>query len=150
MLKGILAMSSSFGIDFEGYSDMLQQLRSIEGKAKETVEKALIETQKYIAGQADKYTNNNNLPAKGKYSTGETKEAIINDGVVTWAMDVATVETGFDLKNTLAPLYLMVGTPTMPPAKGLQSNVKGTKAKNEVKKLQERIFTEEMERIMND
>lgn len=140
-----MSTSKSWGIEFKGFSDVLEQLRNLEANIEDITEKALIETQAYIAKQADKFTENEMLPAKGKYrgDPSATKEAIIKDleeYPVKWDGETASIVAGFSYENTLTPTYLMYGTPKMEPVAGLEDAVKGKSAKKAVNKIQKDIF----------
>ena len=140
-----MSTSKAWGIEFKGFSDMLEQLRNLEANIEEVTEKALIETQAYIAKQADIFTEDDMLPAQGKYrgEPSATKEAIIKDFEeypVKWDGETASIVAGFSYENTLTPIYLMNGTPRMEPVEGLEDAVKGKSAKKAVNKIQKDIF----------
>lgn len=134
--------NKKFGIEFGEFQDILKDMRRLEADIKETTEKALIETQDYIAQQADKYTDNKYLPAKGKYRVlpSKTKRAIIKDKKIYWEGTKATVYTGFSFEFGFTPQFLMYGTPTMKPAKGLKNAIVGNKTKKAVAEIQKKTF----------
>lgn len=135
-------MSKKWGIEYSALQEFLDELRRLEADTKGTVEKALIATQDYIAQQADEHTDDKYLPAKGKYRSdpSEVKSAIIRDHKVEWELSKAKIDTGFDYKIAPHSIYLMNGTQTMEPAKGLKNATQGAKARKAVAEIQENIF----------
>ncbi|MEE0264465.1 MAG: hypothetical protein UD936_02465 [Acutalibacteraceae bacterium] len=140
-----MSTSKAWGIEFKGFPDVLEQLRKLEADIQGITEKALVETQAYIAKQADKLTEDEMLPAKGEYrgDPSETKEAIIRDTEefpVKWEGEIASIAAGFVHGNTLNPIFLMYGTPRMEPVPDLEDAIKGKTAKKAVAKIQKDIF----------
>lgn len=135
-------MSKKWGIEYGALQEFLDELRRLEADTKSTVEKALIATQDYIAQQADKHTEDKYLPAKGKYRSdpSKVKAAIIRDHKVEWELSKAQIRTGLSAGKTLYSIFLLNGTQTMEPAKGLKNAVQGAKAKKAVAEIQENIF----------
>lgn len=86
-----------------------------------------------------------NLPAGGKYSTGETLRSLDKTTKVEWDGNVASLPLGFDFnKGGLTSVFLMHGTPTMAPVPGLYETVKGKKAQSiaraETKKAMKKVI----------
>lgn len=135
-------MSKKWGIEYGALQEFLDELRRLEADTKSTVEKALIATQDYIAQQADKHTDDEYLPAKGKYRSdpSKVKSAIIRDHKVEWELSKAQIRTGLSAGKTLYSIFLLNGTQTMEPAKDLKNAVQGAKAKKAVAEIQENIF----------
>ncbi len=139
---------SEWGIKFDKFQGMLEQLRTLEADIHSITEKALIETQAYIAKQADKYTEDKMLPADGEYRVkpSATKDTIIKNGKVNWEGDTASISAGFSIYSeeyddiVLTPIFLMYGTPKMAPVPDLEDAVKGKTAKKAVAKIQKDIF----------
>lgn len=135
-------MSKKWGIEYGALQEFLDELRRLEADTKGTVEKALIATQDYIAQQADKHTEDKYLPAKGKYRSdpSKVKSAIIRDHKVEWELSKAQIRTGLSAGKTLYSIFLLNGTQTMEPAKGLKNATQGAKARKAVAEIQENIF----------
>ena len=135
-------MSKKWGIEYGALQEFLDELRRLEADTKGTVEKALIATQDYIAQQADKHTEDKYLPAKGKYRSdpSKVKSAIIRDHKVEWELSKAQIRTGLSTGKTLYSIFLLNGTQTMEPAKGLKNATQGAKARKAVAEIQENIF----------
>jgi|GEM_PF-3630990 len=135
-------MSKKWGIEYSALQEFLDELRRLEADTKGTVEKALIATQDYIAQQADKHTEDKYLPAKGKYRSdpSKVKSAIIRDHKVEWELSKAQIRTGLSAGKALHSIFLLNGTQTMEPAKGLKNAVQGAKARKAVAEIQKDIF----------
>lgn len=135
-------MSKKWGIEYSALQELLDELRRLEADTKGTVEKALIATQDYIAQQADKHTEDKYLPAKGKYRSdpSKVKSAIIRDHKVEWELSKAQIRTGLSAGKALYSIFLLNGTQTMEPAKGLKNATQGAKARKAVAEIQKDIF----------
>lgn len=135
-------MSKKWGIEYGALQEFLDELRRLEANTKGTVEKALVATQDYIAQQADEHTGDKYLPAKGEFKSNpsQIKSAIIKDHKVDWELSKAQISAGFDFAKAPHSVYLLNGTQTMEPAKGLKNAVQGAKARKAVAKIQKDIF----------
>lgn len=90
-----------------------------------------------------------NLPAKGRYSTGNTKQSIDEDMTVDWQGMTASIKVGFDFKKSgLKSIFLMYGTPKMPPVAGLKAAIYGTKTQKKIGAIQEEALQKVILRIM--
>lgn len=119
------------GLQFEGFKELMGQLDRLGGDLKAPVEEALVESQKYIAGQA-------HAAMAKHHRTGDTEGAIVEDGVVTWEGSTAGIGIGFDLANGGMPsVFLMYGTPTMAKDTALYNAVYGSRTRKEIAALQE-------------
>lgn len=135
-------MSKKWGIEYGALQEFLDELRRLEANTKGTAEKALVATQDYIAQQADKHTDDEYLPAKGEFKSNpsKVKAAIIRDREVSWELSKAQISTGLSGKKALHSIYLLNGTQTMEPAKGLKNATQGAKARKAVAEIQKDIF----------
>ena len=89
-----------------------------------------------------------NLPAGGKYSTGETLRSLDKTTKVEWDGNVASLPLGFDFnKGGLTSVFLMHGTPTMDPVPGLYETVKGSKAQSIARKETKKAMKKVIERL---
>lgn len=89
-----------------------------------------------------------NLPAGGKYSTGDTLESIDKTMTAAWSGNIATMPLGFDMsKSGLASIMLMYGTPKMAPAPGLHEALYGTASMRRARKEQEAAILKVLERV---
>jgi len=89
-----------------------------------------------------------NLPAGGKYSTGETLESLNTDMKATWSGNIGTLPLGFDLEGSgLVSIFLTHGTPKMKPAAGLYDALYGKAAQTKARKAQEAAIKKVIERL---
>lgn len=114
---------------------------------KKGVEEALIESKKHVNPLIEQAMTK--LPAKGKYSTGDTKESIDTGMSVDWQGMKGSIKVGFDFKKSGAKsIYLMYGTPKMKPVSGLKSAIYGAKTKKEIAEIQEKILSDKIKEVM--
>ena len=132
---------NKIGLHFEGWENYVAKLDELGGSdyMKKGVEKALIESKKHVTPLIEQAVVN--LPAGGRYSTGDTKKSIDKDMTVQWEGMTASIKVGFDFKESgLKSIFLMYGTPRMQPVKGLKSAIYGAKTKKEIAELQEKVM----------
>ena len=128
-------------LEFEGLKDLIAQLDEMQGDIKKASEDALKASHKIVSDKVTKAMRKDNLPAKGKYSTGHTAKGIIRDDNVSWNGLTASVDVGFDIeKNGLTSIFLMYGTPKIDPVSGLKAAIYGAGTKKEVASKQKEIF----------
>lgn len=113
------------------------------------VESALKASKDYVNPQIEAAMAN--LPASGRYSTGDTKRSIDKDMSVDWEGMTGTIKVGFDFKKSgLTSIYLMYGTPKMSPVAGLKNAIYGTKTQKQIAKLQGEALDKVIKRIMEE
>ena len=119
---------------------------------KKGVEKALIESKKYVNPLIEQSMTK--LPAGGKYSTGDTKQSIDEEMKVEWSGMTGEIKVGFDFsKSGMKSIYLMYGTklngtPKMKPVAGLKNAIYGAKTKKEIANIQEEILADYIKKVM--
>ena len=138
-----------FELEFEGWELLAEDFKNLGGDTKVLTEKVLKATHEHITPKIHEKMQTSNLPAQGRYSTGQARSQIIDDVNIEWTGTGATVDVGFSLDEGITPIFLMKGTPTMAPAKGLNSALYGTQTKNEIAEIQEQIFIEEINRRLS-
>ncbi len=135
-------------LEIEGLNEMLNRIESLNGNVRTTTEQALRETHSIVTQKAEKAMSAAYLPAKGKYSTGDTLKALRRNAAIEWHGDVAEVKVGFDIKHGgLVSIFLMYGTPRMNPDKELYNAFFGNRTKKEVVEAQENVFWNEIRRL---
>ena len=120
-------MSNKIELDLSRFEGMLQKLDKLGQNAQETAEKLLQKYARIVQNDVLIGLEAANLPARGKYSTGTTREAVISDFRVTWEGDTGSIPVGFDLSKPGAGGYLITGTPKMQPDRVLNSMFKQKK-----------------------
>ena len=109
-----------FYADFDGLDRYADRIKSLNGDLKQIVTDALEQASDDPTADTIEGVKKNNLPAKGKYSSGETAETIIKRPSVKWAANIGTINIGFDKTKNGAGTLLITGTPRMKPAKKLE------------------------------
>lgn len=142
-------MANKIGLSFSGFAEMAEKLDELQGDLKKTTEEALIKSKAVIATNLLKATNKSNYPAKGNYSTGETRRSISTSKQVNWEGTMGEIDVGFDLKKSgLTSIFLMYGTPRMTKVQSIYDAVYGRKTKTEINKLQKEIFAKAIKERM--
>lgn len=72
------------------------------------------------------------LPAKGKYSTGDTIKTVVKNPKVEWAGTIAEIGVGFDKFKVGVGSRLITGTPRMRPDRELEKIFVGRKYMKEL------------------
>jgi hypothetical protein len=142
---------SKIGLQFDGWEETIAKLDNLAGDkvTKKAVSEALIKSKEHVNVGIEKAVSNGSLPAKGKYSTGDTKDSINRDKEVTWEGQTASIKVGFDFKKSgMKSIYLMKGTPKMSAAKGLESAIYGAKARKEIAEIQSEIINKHIKEVM--
>lgn len=137
------------GFDTTALKKYAERLESVGGSAavKRAVEAGMKATKQQVNTQVTAAMQPGNLPAGGKYATGETLENLNRDMAVEWEGNLARLPLGFDLKSDgLVSIFLMHGTPKMPPAAGLREALKENPGKISRKEMQKAI-TKILERL---
>ena len=137
------------GLQFNGWEEYIAKLDELGGTQlmKKGVEEALIESKKHVNQLIEKAMTK--LPARGKYSTGDTKKSIDKDNKVDWSGMTGEIKVGFDFsKSGTTSIFLMYGTPRMKPVSGLKSAIYGAKTQKETAEIQERVLSDVIKRVM--
>lgn len=127
-------------LDTSGLKHLLEALDELGRDIKPTAEYALKHAAVTIQNQTTLALNNKDLPAGGKYSTGETARSVIHFPKVEWEGDIASVPVGFDFEEPGAGGFLIsgrreiAGTPRMKPDEKLRSIYKGKRFMNRIQK----------------
>lgn len=142
---------NKLGLRADGLEDLMSQLDELGGdKAmKRATESALIASKEHVTPKIMQAVSGTNLPAKGRYSTGELKKSIDTELKVDWEGLTASIPVGFDFDvSGSESIFLMYGTPKMPPVKGLKAAIYGTKTQKEIAEIQENIIKKVIDRMM--
>lgn len=128
-------------LEFDGFDEAIKRLTKLNGNVKGTVEKALEKSNRIVREKAGAAMNPHN-------ETYATIKSLRSDVKVEWAGTQATMPVGFDIsKGGLAHIFLMYGTPRMKKDQKLYNAFYGTGTKNEVHKIQEEIFYDEIRKL---
>lgn len=137
------------GLQFDGWEETMAKLDKLGGTTamKRGVEAGLIASKQYVNPLIEKSMNK--LPAKGKYSTGDTKKSIDRDTDIEWEGMSGAIKIGFQFKESgMKSIFLMYGTPRMKPVQGLKASIYGAKTKKEIAQIQAEAVNKVIKRIM--
>lgn len=131
---------------FEEYMAKLDELGGTDAM-KRGVEGALKASKQYVNPLIKQAMTQ--LPAGGRYSTGETKQSINEDMTVEWENMTASIKVGFNFKESgLKSIFLMYGTPKHNPVVGLYEGIYGRRTQREIGKIQAKELEKVIKRIM--
>lgn len=133
---------------FQGYMERLDKLGGSDAM-KKGVNRALKKSKEYVNPKIENAMRKGNLPAGGKYSTGDTKKSIDKENSVNWIGGLGEIKVGFKFKESgLKSIFLMYGTPRMKPVAGLKNAIYGKKIQKEIAELQEEELFKVIKEIM--
>lgn len=139
------------GIKVAGFDEYMAKLDELGGSnaMKRGVEEALKDSKKYVNPLLEKAMAKSNLPAKGRYSYGDTKESIDDSRKVDWEGMTAGIKVGFDFsKSGLKSIFLMYGTPKHNPVSGLYAAIYGAKTQKQISAIQSEALDRVIKEIM--
>lgn len=145
---------NKIGLQVSGLDEYMAKLDKLGGTdvMQRGVEAALKASKQYVNPKIEAAMATSNLPAGGKYSTGDTKESIDKDMSVDWQGMTASIKVGFDFsKSGLKSIFLMYGvngTPRIAPVKGLRNTIYGAKSKKQIAQIQAEALDKVIERVM--
>ena len=142
---------NKIGLQVKGFEEYMSKLDELGGSdaMKRGVESALKSSKAYVNPLINSAMTTPNLPAQGKYSSGDTKESIDTDMIVEWEGMTASIKVGFNFKESgLKSIFLMYGTPKMDPVAGLKDAIYSAKTKREITKIQAEALDKVISRIM--
>ena len=88
------------------------------------------------------------LPAHGKYSHGDTKQAVDLRPRVTWEGSLGEIGLGFDKTKYNAGGWLITGTPKMSPDRELARIYGSRKYEVDIRKSMEQYLSDKIDEIM--
>lgn len=138
------ARGKMLSIDFSVFSDYAEKLDKLGADLKKVVEDAMENAGQKVQQDVTEAMDSSNLPARGKYSQGETKASIIRDPKVIWHGSQGEMDLGFDKTKPGAGGFLITGTPKMKPDYKLEDIFSRKKYVNDIMK---RIRTELQDEI---
>lgn len=133
-------------VKLEGFKEMITILDSLGGDLVEIAADALSQAGETIGWDTLEATQNPNMPAEGKYSTGRTEQAVLATPRVEVSGNLVEVGAGFDYTKDGAGGILITGTPRMKPNYELQKIFKGKRYMNNISKDIEAVVQDEIER----
>ena len=139
---------NKIGIEFEGLDEIITRLTKLNANIKNITNKGLKETHKIVTKKAEEAVQKSNLPAKGKYSKGDTEKSLKTEANIEWNGTSASVPVGFSIsKGGLASIFMIYGTPRHMKNQKMYNTFWGTKTHKEVLEAQEEIFYKELRKL---
>lgn len=121
-------------LDVRGFDEYIAKLEDLDAAIPKIVEDALNQAGETITEDTIDAIAEPNLPRGGQYSSGETKESILENPHTQWVGSVAEIGVGFDFSKPGAGGYLITGTPRMAPDRELNAIYKKKKYMDNIKK----------------
>ena len=121
-------------IDYRQFEELAEELQGLGADLQAVMTRTLEASGKEIQADTEKATSDSQLPAKGKYSTGRTRESINLDPKVKWSGTSGSIGFGFDFDKPNAGKWLITGTPRMQPDAALAAIYASSKYKSKVVK----------------
>ena len=134
-------------IDFRQFEDLAEELQEFGADLQTIFDRVMNEAGKEVQADTEKAMAESNLPAKGKYSTGTTKQSINLDPKVKWSGTVGSIGFGFDFDKPNAGRWLISGTPRMQPDAALEKIYTSNKYKSQLVKEMRDMLTSELNRL---
>ena len=115
-----MAKRNKLSVDFRGFEEYAEKLDELGADLKSIFTDAMEQAADTVEQDTREAMQKSNLPAKGKYSKGDTMKSILHAPKVTWNGTIGEIPLGFDrLKNGVGDL-LISGTPRMQPNRALE------------------------------
>lgn len=141
-------MANRLRLETKGLDELITRLESLGGDVQKAVTDALMQASQTVQKDTIAAIESQNLPAKGKFMTGKTRESVI-ESKIEWSGMVAEARAGFDYSNDITGIFLIYGTPRMQPDQKLaEIFIKKqymTKMQNDMKKVVESYILAAME-----
>ncbi len=146
-----MARRNRISLQVRGFEEYMERLDELGGSdaMKRGVESALKASKQYVNPLITQTMASSNLPAGGKYSSGDTEQSIDTDMNVEWQGLTGSIKVGFDFSESgLKSIYLMYGTPKTSPVTGLYEAIYGNRTQREIGKIQAETLNKVIQRIM--
>ena len=107
-------------IDFSNFADFAERLDKLNADLTKIIGDAMEQAAETVQDDTRDAVATANLPAGGKYSTGDTESSIISNPTVKWSGSLGEIGLGFDKTQPGAGGFLITGTPRMEPDRKLE------------------------------
>lgn len=121
-------------IDYRQFEELAEELQNLNADLKTVFSEVMEEEARKIQDATTKAMASGFLPAGGKYSTGNTKDAIKQDPKSKWSGSVGSIAFGFEYDKPNAGKWLITGTPKMQPNAALARIYASDKYKSDMTK----------------
>ena len=130
--KGGKFKRNGFYLDWSQFEEFAEDLDGLGADLQKIFDDIMTQSAETIQDDTFEAMDAKNLPAKGKYSQGKTKQAIERTPNVKWSGTRGDVGFGFDKTKVNAGSYLITGTPRMQPNYALEDIFVRKKYKKEL------------------
>ena len=145
---------NTMSLDLKGFNELLTKLDGAGGDLKKVVTEALTEAGQKIGEDTTSAVQRSNLPARGKYSQGDTAKTVVENPQVEWSGDTASIGVGFDFSKKGAGGFLIKGyyqnfhgTPRhMSPQPQLKEMYTGKGYMRQIQKDMEKVVLQELDK----
>lgn len=125
---------NKFGIQFEGFTELMEQYDKLNGDLKGLTEKCLTEAHDMVTPKLHAAMNRH-------HRTGRTESSIFDRSEIEWDGNTASIYIGFDLKNDgLQSIFLMYGTPRVKKDTKLYGAIYGSAIQKQIAERQSEII----------
>lgn len=111
---------NKLALELKGFDELITKLDELVDDVRPYVTEALEKHTEGLEEETRDAIKNANLPALGRYSTGDTARSVIDRPTVEWSGTVAEIGVGFDKTVPGAGGFLITGTPRMRPDRALE------------------------------
>ena len=139
------ARKSGLSIDFSAFSDLIGKLDELGADIEDIVADAMEQTAETVENDTIAALESSNLPAGGKYSSGDTKASVVRDAKAEKKGFEITIDLGFDKTKPGAGGWLITGTPKMKPDYALEDIYGKKKYETQLKKDINQLLQDELE-----
>lgn len=113
--KGGSMKRNKFFIDWSQFADYAERINGLGVELNPIFTEVMEKEAKKVQEDTQRAVQKSNLPAKGKYSKGNTEKSIDMNPKVEWSGTIASIGIGFDKSKQGAGGFLITGTPRMRP-----------------------------------
>lgn len=139
---------AKIAVEFAGFDAVLKKLNQLEADTKKITEKALQKSFDIVTMKVEASVAKPNLPAGGKYSTGQTAGSIVRTLNVSWTGTEASAPVGFNIKKGGLPsIFMMYGTPRYMKVQAVYDAFYSSETEGEVLNAQKEVFYKAMEEL---
>lgn len=131
-------MGNKFKVDFSEMEAFAKRLEAAGQDLHPVFEKALEDTSEAITPGIEQAMDGSQYNFD---RTGRTRNSLLKNSSVEWEGDVARIPVGFDINDGgLASIFLMFGTPTIPPDRALYNSIFGSDVRKKAADVQKKVF----------
>lgn len=102
-------------VELSGFEDLIVRLDELVDDVRPAISDALEQAAEMVETDTEAAMSRKNLPAQGRYSTGDTERSIVRNARVDWSGTKGEIGLGFDKTKKGAGGFLITGTPRMRP-----------------------------------